>query len=296
MKTHTVFLMLYFLGKRLNNYYLRQTRHYVTSSLAFQHVNAFHLDGIKKIDGKNLKNLDGTYREPSNIRTLAGTTEFSLNASESRPLSDAKLNADGLHIRNDVETKVHDRPWTTAKKAVSGKSSNLLSTASHPKRQSVNHPTWHKISKEPHKFSAFDNSRENGFNGFDVVVVDIPSSYSRMRWEKPRINGFASPLLRYAPMTRSPSIFDLLLGLDSVSENVLTQPDGMENEVYFQPSMDDPSWNRHLSFGKLINPIQQKAMNGNRFSKDVSAIPFFGKLTEPAKNCTCICEERRKFP
>ncbi|XP_037030523.1 uncharacterized protein LOC119070340 [Bradysia coprophila] len=281
MEAHNIFLMIYLLAFQMLD------------------LNAFHLDGVKK-DGKNLKSVHSPYEEPFHTTTSTDTISSSPNVSDSKPLSSAKSNADKPHIKITDETKVqdHDKPWPTAKNTVSEKSSNVLKIGSHPKRQSINHPTWHKVLKEPHRFSTFENSGENGLHGFDVVVVDIPSSYSRMRWEKPRENSFATPSLRYAPITRSPSIFDLLLGLDSISENVLTEPAGMGDEVYYQQSSDNPPWNRHLSFDRLLNPTvtQQKAMNGNRFSKDVSLANFFGKSAEPAKNCTCICEERKKFP
>lgn len=255
-------------------------------------LNAFHLDGVKRIDGKNLKPVHNPYQEAFHTNISTEPILSSLNTSESKPSSNEKSNAEKLHNKISDQTKVHDKPWAT----VSDKSSNLQKTSSHPKRQSINHPTWHKISKEPYKFNAVDNS---GLHGFDVVVVDIPSSNSGIRWENQRLNSFGSPSLRYGPFTRSPSLFDLLFGLDSISENRLPEPAGMENAVYLQQSLDDPSWNRHLSFGKLLNPYvtQQKAMAGNRFSKDLSTSKFFGKLTEPsAKNCTCICEERKKFP
>ncbi|KAG4067254.1 hypothetical protein HA402_000245 [Bradysia odoriphaga] len=279
MEAHTIFLMIYLLAFQLPD------------------SCAFYLDGVKK-DGKNLKSVHSPYQESFHTTTSTETISSSPNASDSKPHSSAKSNPEKPHIKIIDKTNVHDndKPWPTAKNSVAEKSSNSLKIASHPKRQSINQ--WHKISKEPHRFSSFETSGENGLHGFDVVVVDIPSSYSRMRWEKPRVNSFAPPSLRYAPITRSPSILDLLLGLDSISEIVPTEPAGMGNEVYYQQSFDNPSWNRHLSFDRLLSPTvtQQKAMNGNRFSKDVSVANFFGKSAEPTKNCTCICEERKKYP
>lgn len=250
-------------------------------------MNAFHLDGIQKFDGESPRPVHSPTQESSH--NTSTVTISSLDASEHKPLSSKIPNDEKLHVKINDQTKLHDKPWA----AVPQKSSNLLKTASHPKRQTINHPAWHKIQKEPRKFSTIDNS---GLHGIDVVVVDIPSTYSRMRWEKPRLNSLPPPSLRYAPYSHSPSLFDLLFGLDSISQNIPSEPAGMEKEVYFKQSLDSPSWNRQLSFGRLSDYptiIQQKAMIGNGISKDVSATNLLGKSTERGRNCTCICEERK---
>lgn len=250
-------------------------------------LNAFHLDGVNR--PKNETNI----LLANKTHNSTEITPSSLTKLEGKPLSGIKSNTTGKPSTNNDEMKVYGKPWRASKHTVPEKSSNLRKMPGHPKRESVNHPAWHKGFKDLHKLASVNSGKENGFNGFDIVVVDIPPTYS-LRWDKPRINALASsPSYRYVPMSPSPSIFDLFLGLNSMA-GLADSAEEMENEIYYQPSLENSLWNRRLSMDRLLSPppIHQKAMNGHRVTKEVNANQLFGKLSEAMKNCSCTCGAR----
>lgn len=258
------------------------------------HLNAFHLDGVNRTVAEALKNE--TIISPANqTHNLTEITAPTLQGSEGKPLSGGKPST------KIDEAKIYGKPWRASKHTVAEKSLNSRNIPSHPKpkRESAKHPTWHKNFKDSHKFGSANSANENVFNGFDIVVVDIPPSYSELRWDKPHINSLtSSPSYRYVPGNPSPSIFDFFMGLNSVAGNFLTDPAEMENEIYYQQSLENPLWNRRLSIDRLMSPatIHQKTMvNGDRIAKEVNAVQLFGKLSEPIKNCTCTCGARNRL-
>lgn len=254
------------------------------------------MDGVKNVDENGQKEILITDKK------LIENATFDLSANNTHESTVAPLI--GLIKSNDekpsnrhVETKIIEKPWRPSKYSVPEKTSSQRTTSSHQKRDTVTHPTWHKISKELHKSGVTNNAKGNSLNGFDVLLVDIPSSYSpRIRWGKPRMNAFTSPSLRYVPFNRSPTIFDLLLGFDSAAENMLTEPAEIEKELLIQQSLDNPYWNQRLSFGRSVNPAINplRASNVDRVRKDVNVTQMFGKSTDSVKSCTCTCGEGTK--
>ncbi len=263
---------------------------------------AFHLDGIKKIDERNpniqsFKN-DTIFPLANHTHNLTETTtSVSRVLPENEHLTTMKSNSEKPSV-NKGEMKFYEKPWLTKTYTAPEKSSNPRNIVSHPKRESPNHQTWHKISKDLHKFGSVNNAKENSFNGLEVVVLDVPSSYQGVRWDKPRMHKFPSPAFHYVPVNPAPSIFDLLLGLNSISQDLFTEPAEVENEIYIQKSLENPYWNHRGSFGKLLNTaaIHPKNTNSDWVRNDKNPTHLFGNLSEPVKNCTCTCGERNTFP
>lgn len=262
--------------------------------------NAFHLEGVKPIADKNqnkLKSVAESFKNETIILLANKTHDLpekhspSLTKSENDLLSSVKANAEKLSMNKD-EMKMHGKTWRSSKYAVPEKPSHLRNIADHPKRES----TWHKNFKDLHKvLGSVNGPKENSFNGFDIVLVDIPPSYSRLRWDKPHINSLTSPAIRYVPMKSSPTVFDFFLGLNSLAGNFLTDPDETENGIFFQQSLENPYWNHRLSFDRLMSPpvVHKKAAkvaHGDRIAKDVNSTQFIDKLTEP-----CTCGERKNL-
>lgn len=271
------------------------------TALQLPNSNSFHLERVERIADNNQIELHKPVVETFKNETMISIANKTSNPhltekTGNEPLSSIKSIADKVAIKND-EMKIHGKQWRTSNHAVPAKPLNLRNIASHPKRESSNHPMWHKNLKDLHKFGSVNSAKENGFNGFDVVVIDLPPSYSKQRYDKPRINTFTSPSFRYMPMGPSPSIFDFFLGLNSISGNLLTDPAEMGNEIYFQQSLENPSWNHRLSFDRFVSPatVHPNVMNGIRIPRDENPTQLYGKLSEPIKNCTCTCGERNKL-
>lgn len=173
---------------------------------------------------------------------------------------------------------------------LSTEQSSTSRNVGHPKRESVSHPTRHKGPKDLHKINSITATQANNFNGFDVVLVDLPSSYPRA---VRRMNPL-TPSVRYVPMNRAPTILDFLMGFDSMGQNLLAEPVEMGNEVLIQQSMDNQSWNRR--FDRFMNSIANhlSGVNGDRVHKDANSTQMYGNLSE-SKSCTCTCEKRNKL-
>lgn len=273
--------------------------------------NSFHLERVKLITDNNQNELDKPVVETFKNETMVslGNNRTDPHLTEKTPtnLKDTLSSIKSIDkaLINRDEIKINGKQWRTSKNAVPAKPLNSRNITSHPKRESSNHPMWHKKLKDLHKLGTVNTAKGNGFNGFDVVLVGLPPSYSRLRWDKPRTNTFTTPSFRYMPVGPSPSIFDFFMGLNSISGNFLTNPDG---SLTIQTkstigSMDQPSdvWNHRLSFDRLVSPatIHRTAMhvmNGERIPReDINATQLYGKLLEPTKqNCACTCGSRNK--
>lgn len=259
--------------------------------------NAFHLENVDRITDNNQKERHQLVVDIFTNETTATTTNDSHSVptgpkiSKGKPLSSIKpIAADKASINID-EMKVHEKKGRTSKHSVPAKPLNVRTSASHPKRESFNQPMWHKNLKDLHKSGSVNGLHQNGFNGIvDVVVVDMPPSYSRLRWDKPRTSTFTSPSLRYVPIGRSPSIFDFFMGLNSIPGNWAT-----ENAIYVQqPGLQN---HRQSYYDRLVSPatILQNVMNGERIQWDENANQWSGISTDSIKNPICACGERNKL-
>lgn len=217
------------------------------------------------------------------------------DVTEETPHSLRKPNSESISSKRSIlaksstkidEIKLHEKPFRPSNRhTVPEVPKNLHPVASYPKREPVSHPIRHK---EFHKLGSANNAKERNFNAFDMVVIDIPASYSPLRWEEPTLNTFASPDFHYVPMKHLPSIFDFFLGLNSISGNFVTDPKEIQNDIYSRQIFENPSWNHRLSFDKLVSPARVQ-QNGNRFVRDVNPIQLLSKFSKPINNCTCAC-------